>query len=831
MSRTLRTQVLVVGSGAGGAVTAALLAEAGLDVLIAEEGPDVAPDSVVSNSPEAIARLYRNRGMTPILGSPNLAFVEGSCVGGSTEVNSAFWHRTPLDCYARWTADALLEDFTPAALEPCFERIERDLGVTLPDATALPESSAVIQRAADALGWECAPVPRCVKDPLVDPFAPGAKQSMQRSYVPRARDAGATLLAECKIVELRHQGRGASGARAVLAGEPVEIRADHVFVCCGPIQTPALLRRSGIRKNVGNTLCIHPMLKAAARFDHDLEAHATTLPVVQVTEFKPALTLGGSVFTPGFLAMLLAENWAQNAGVMQHWSQTALYYAATRGLGRGRVRPVPGSGDGVWVHYRLTEADRRALSIGMARLGELLFTAGAEAVYPGIRSLPVLRSVEQCRGLLERSLPAGDLSLSTVHAFSTCPMGENPDLCATDSFGKVRGFSNLYVNDASLIPDSPGVNPQGTTMAIAWRNAEHFLARAPRHSRARGAARPRPQVLVTGAPGWLGTSLVEKLAVAYPEPGAVRCLVAPGADPAGLEACGEAVEPCHGDLRHPESLAAFCEGADGALLYHAAGVIHPSWRARDFQDVNVHGARALFEAARGAGVRRVVAVSSNSPVGASRDPDVVFDEESPLDPFLGYGRSKAALETLVREARARGDFETVVVRAPWFYGPNQPPRQSLFFRMIRTGRFPILGDGNQRRSMTYIDNLCQGLELAANVAAADGRTYWIADARPYTVNEIVETVRQVLEQDFGLPCTAGALHLPGFVGDLAYWGDAGLQALGLYQQKLHVLGEMNRTIACSVERAREELGYEPRVALREGMAESIRWCLARGHAL
>ena len=348
--------------------------------------------------------------------------------------------------------------------------------------------------------------------------------------------------------------------------------------------------------------------------------------------------------------------------------------------------------------------------------------------------------------------------------------------------------------------------------------------------------RPAP-ILVTGAPGWLGTRLVECLVGGLPEvprfaePPAgrgVRCLVHPDADPMGLAALGDGVAVVEGDLADPDAARALCEGARGSVLFHVAGLVHPRLFTRDFERVNVEGTRLLLEAAEAAGVRRVVVVSSNSPFGFNPDPDHAFDESSPYRPYRGYGRSKAAQERLVRQAQERGRLETVIVRPPWFYGPHQPARQTLFFRMIREGRFPILGDGRQKRSMAYVDNLCQGLLLGAEVERANGQAYWIADERPYTVNEIVDTVCAVLSEDFSLPCSERRLRLPAIAGRLAGLADGALQSLGVYRQELHVLGEMPHTIACSIARAQAELGFRPTVALREGMRRSIEWCLANG---
>jgi len=118
--------------------------------------------------------------------------------------------------------------------------------------------------------------------------------------------------------------------------------------------------------------------------------------------------------------------------------------------------------------------------------------------------------------------------------------------------------------------------------------------------------------------------------------------------------------------------------------------------------------------------------------------------------------------------------------------------------------------------------------LAATSPRANGEVYWIADERPYPITEIVDTVRSVLEEEFGIPCAAARMRLPAWVGDVARLADGTLQALGLYNQQLHVLSEMGHTIACSIEKAKRELGYAPTVALRQGMIESVRWCLSNG---
>ncbi len=321
------------------------------------------------------------------------------------------------------------------------------------------------------------------------------------------------------------------------------------------------------------------------------------------------------------------------------------------------------------------------------------------------------------------------------------------------------------------------------------------------------------RVAVTGGAGWLGRALVERL---VPICDSVRVLILPD------QAAPPGTEGCVGDLRDPAAGRRLCAGQE--VVFHCAGVIHPR-RPVEWRQINVEGTRQLLTAAHQAGVRRVVAVSSNSPFGSNPHGDHLFDEDSPYHPYLGYGRSKMLMEQAVLSC----PLDKVVVRCPWFYGPGQPARQTRFFRMVGKGMFPLVGDGSNLRSMSYVENLASGLVLAGR-AENPGPVYWVADRRPYPLSEILAAVRGAL-QDNGLPVRPQRVRLPNLVGTLAWLADATLQRAGLYHQSIHVLSEVNQTIACSVERAVQELGYQPEVELWEGMRRSVAWCLEQGHPL
>lgn len=483
MSSSRRTQVLVIGSGAGGAVTALELARAGAEVLVLEEGRRHDLSEYGRNAPRGMELLYRRRGMTPIVGSVPVGYVEGRCLGGSTEINSAFWHRTPPEILMRWKAQYDLADAGPDDLAPHFDWAEDQLSVGTYH-EALPPSTEVFQQGIQRMGWSAMEVPRAVRScschqQCASGCSTGGKQSMSRSILPLAEAAGAKVVTRCRVMLiLRGRGRAVGVVAAVTQAdgreEMVRFDAEHIFLCCGPTETPALLRRSGIRYHIGNKLVIHPMLKIAARFPKPVGSSGSPIPLLQVKEFWPEMTLGGSFFSMGHLALTLSDNWPQLADRMDDWERMAVFYIAVRGTGKGSVSAGILGRNSTSIRYDVSDEDQRNLSRGMARLSTLLLQAGADEVYPTVHGLPTIKTEMESIRWLDEQVPKRRMSLTTVHAFSTCPTGQRESRTAADSFGKLHHYDNLYVNDASMLPDSPGVNPQGSIMALARRNALHF---------------------------------------------------------------------------------------------------------------------------------------------------------------------------------------------------------------------------------------------------------------------------------------------------------------------------------------------------------------------
>ncbi len=476
-SPSMDAEVLVIGSGAGGATTAAVLAEAGFDVLVVEEGEWVEQGSVVPFSLEQMDRQYRSGGVTVALGIPSIAYTEGRCAGGGTEINSGLYRRPPDDVLARWARDFDIVDLDHDEVSNIADEVEQAISVsTVPGPSSAP--SDVLRRGADRLGWQNSEIPRWMKYPDGD-ATNGQRQSMTRTYLPRAAAAGARLVTGCRIDALETSAATAARAIATRAittladGRTGSITFRHVFVCGGAIQTPAVLQRSHITGHIGRSLAVHPTVKLAARFADELNV-PDDVPVHQVKEFAPDLSFGGSASQPGLVALALSDQWSTFARAITDWRRISVYYAAITSEGRGKVRAIPGLRDPI-VTYGLTRRDRALLGSGLARLALLMLEAGADEVYPSFRGAPLVRTRSDL-ATLQAKFSANKASVMTVHLCSTVPMGEDVTKCGANSFGRVHGTSNVWVNDASLLPTAPGVNPQGTVMALAIRNARRFAA-------------------------------------------------------------------------------------------------------------------------------------------------------------------------------------------------------------------------------------------------------------------------------------------------------------------------------------------------------------------
>ena len=323
------------------------------------------------------------------------------------------------------------------------------------------------------------------------------------------------------------------------------------------------------------------------------------------------------------------------------------------------------------------------------------------------------------------------------------------------------------------------------------------------------------KALVTGATGFVGSHLVERLLGDGME---VVCLTRATSDPKWLESLN--VERRVAGLDHGEALRRAVRGVD--YVFHAAGLT----RARgpkEYLAVNAEGTRRLLEAVldEGLSLRRFVYVSSLAAVGpapSSKPPDEA-DEPHPID---GYGASKLAGERVVLAHADR--VPVTIVRPPAVYGPRDRNFLPLFRSTVRLGRVPVIGKPSKQVAMVYVSDLVEGIRLAAEAPAGIGRTYFIAGGN-HTMSEVVAAVCSAL----GMPARRLAVpsllaRLAGEIGQLQ-WAITGRPRI-VSRRKVRDMLQPRWT--CSWARARQELGYREAVGLEEGIRRTVEWYVRQG---
>ena len=490
----LECGVVIVGSGAGGATMAAELADAGVDVVVVEEGGYHPTESFTAEAGRALRTLYRDGGLGLALGKPPVLFSEGRCVGGSTVVNGGMSWRTPGRVLQRWAEEEGIAAIGERDMEPHFAKVESRISVARQDPETIGNDMRLLKAGADAKGWKIIPNLRnqlhCAGTNNCTNGCPtGAKRSMLVTNVPRALARGARLFADCRVERITRSGGIVTGIEGRFVrpgghrGPRLTVRAQVVVAAGGAVQTPALLARSGLRSRsglLGRNLSLHPNAKVIAFFDEEVVGWHGVHQAYQVREFAgDGILLTAVNLPPSLVALGLPGHGRDLGQVMAGYNHMITAGCLIEDTGTGRVRNVPGLGPQVF--YQLTDQDAERVVRGITLTAELMFAAGARRILLPFDGAPEVRDPAGLQDLLARAVPKKSIELFTVHLMGTARMSENPRHGVVDSFGAFHGVPGLFVADASLFPTPIGVNPMETIMALVTRNAQRLIEQRAKH--------------------------------------------------------------------------------------------------------------------------------------------------------------------------------------------------------------------------------------------------------------------------------------------------------------------------------------------------------------
>ena len=487
----LEVDFVVVGSGAGGASAAVILARGGHRVAIVEAGPWRAPEDYPSTTYGAMRDMFAEWGSLVTQSRALWPVVQASCVGGTTVINSAIVVRTPGDCFERWQREYGIDG--KALGKRVWEhqdRLERELfaEVVPPDARGLINTLAM--DGAEALGWDSHYMVRYVRDcegagQCLQGCRKGRKQSTNLNYVPEVLERGGHVLSCAPVEQILFDGTRASGVTGRFRdpvtrrwGASFTVRARRgVLVGASATQTPVLLARSGLRsKPLGTLFRAHPGTGIFGVYKDPVDQNVGATQGWASTAFRvePGLKLETLAIPPEMVAGRLPGGGRELVRRFREYRNIAMWVTAVRAESAGTVKP--GLFGGAVVRYVLDEPDMRRFRKGLAMVARLHFAAGATEIIPGIYGLPYKLGPDEVHRIDEGPLDPRCYIGILSHLFGGCPMSADPRQGVVDERGKVHGVEGLYVVDASAIPTTIGVNPQHTIMALASVWAENLVS-------------------------------------------------------------------------------------------------------------------------------------------------------------------------------------------------------------------------------------------------------------------------------------------------------------------------------------------------------------------
>jgi choline dehydrogenase-like flavoprotein len=490
----LTAEVCVIGSGAGGAVVAKELAEAGRDVVLLEQGGHYTKDDFTQREDEMMPLLYEDMGQRATV-DQTIVILQGRNIGGSTVHNLCYCFRTPEPILDKWRRESGVRDLAPADLLPSFERVERMLKVKPIRPDEVNTLNNKIREGCEKLGYsgfvtnhnreQCTQSGFCL---LGCPF--DAKQSMLITYIPAADRAGARIYANCPVRRIT----SAAGRAATVEGEVVDelgrvqhrftVKPQVVVLCAGAINTPALLLQSGIANSngrVGRELHLHPSVLLSGVYDEDIYGYRGIPQSYYVDEFidlehDPD---SGYILMPVYGFPVMTATQLPGFGrahfqTMKNFHRMVGILVLMHDQSSGQVQ-IDRNGR-PQISYTVNPREQELFAEGMKHCAEILLASGATTVMAPYTKPVFVDADSSLDVFAKRGVRQGDIPIASTHPQSTCQMGEDRSRAVVNSYCQSHDLPNLFVCDMSVFPTSLGAPPQISTAALADRTAQYIKA-------------------------------------------------------------------------------------------------------------------------------------------------------------------------------------------------------------------------------------------------------------------------------------------------------------------------------------------------------------------
>ncbi|MHB8779886.1 MAG: GMC family oxidoreductase [Candidatus Geothermincolia bacterium] len=487
----LSADVVVIGTGAGGAPVAKELAGEGYKVVVIEEGARFDREKDFNLNPtESFMRMYRDAGQTLTIGIPFVLLPLGKTLGGTTTVNSGTALRMLPPILKKWQVFHGLTEITADELNLLYAHLEEYLFVQRADPEVAGEVARTFLKGAQNLGLSSGWLPRNAKEceghgTCVFGCASGAKQSMNVSFMPDADRLGADIYTGCRATKITMKNGRATGVKGFFldpstgkkTGKKMQVEARIVVLAAGAIYTPYFLQKQGIANSsgqVGRNLEIHPAMQVVSEMPERMNPPKGIPQSSYVDEFKnEGITLEGGTVPPAIHALALPAAGKKHAAMMSRYPNMGVFGGMISDMDSwGRVINAPRQGYSPTMLYMLRGGDVKKAQLSTCLMSEIWFAAGARKVFTGIAGHYEISNARELKALHDAKIKATDIyAMSAYHPLGTCRMGSDPESSVVKHTCETWDVENLYICDGSVLPVSPGVNPQLTIMALALRAA------------------------------------------------------------------------------------------------------------------------------------------------------------------------------------------------------------------------------------------------------------------------------------------------------------------------------------------------------------------------
>lgn len=484
--------VVIVGSGAGGAVVARELARDGRSVLTLEEGGYYTPEEYGALSPsQSFRRIAREAGLAVAVGlgdTPLISTLAGKAVGGSSLLTGGIIFRIPEEILHHWSTELGLTDLTPDALDPFFSEVEQTVHAEIVPEAMRSRSTELFVEGAVKMGIPMKSVRRntlgCRGASRCTFGCPNrAKMSVDSSFWPDAWKHGAKIWSDALVEKIDIRAGRAWGVRGRFldqdSGEPrvpFEVNAKVVVVACGALHSPVLLRRSGVDgPHVGRHMTLHPSFRVCALFDEQVDGWDGAMQ----SAYSDAMMDQGITFVsaynpPSVLAAAFPGIGPAHMRLIERVPNLAVFGGMVHDDGGGQVRR--------WISreplivYRMSDRDRARFFLGVQTLGKMAFAAGATEVLLPIFGTETFKSESELDFLTSNPPSAKRVESLSFHPLGSAKMSTTQKHGVVKPSGESWQVDNLFVADGSVVPTSIGVNSQLAIMTMALKISRGIVA-------------------------------------------------------------------------------------------------------------------------------------------------------------------------------------------------------------------------------------------------------------------------------------------------------------------------------------------------------------------